>query len=78
MNETTLRHIFEPFFTTKGMQGTGLGLWLSAEILKRHRATVKVRTRQAASRSGTIFYIFFPVGGVSGEERNVASSAMQA
>jgi len=35
MSETTLEHLFEPFFTTKGIQWSGLGLWLSAEILNR-------------------------------------------
>jgi signal transduction histidine kinase len=64
ISETTLKHVFEPFFTTKGMQGTGLGLWLSAEILTRHRATVRVRSRQAATRSGTLFYLFFPIEGI--------------
>jgi PAS domain S-box-containing protein len=64
MNEATLKHLFEPFFTTKGLQGTGLGLWLSAEILARHRATVKIRSRQADGRSGTLFYLFFPLEGV--------------
>jgi signal transduction histidine kinase len=64
MTETTLNHIFEPFFTTKGMQGTGLGLWLSAEILNRHRARIRVRSRQAGTQSGTVFYIFFPIEGI--------------
>ena len=65
MDETALRHIFEPFFTTKGLQGTGLGLWLSAEILKRHRATVRVKSRQTATGSGTLFYLFFPAEGLN-------------
>jgi len=65
MSETTLKHIFEPFFTTKGMQGTGLGLWLSAEILSRHRATIKVKSRRSPTRSGTVFYLFFPIEGVT-------------
>ncbi len=69
MDEMALRHIFEPFFTTKGLQGTGLGLWLSAEILNRHRATVRVRSRQTATRSGTLFYLFFPTEGPSIERR---------
>ena len=69
MDEMALKHIFEPFFTTKGLQGTGLGLWLSAEILNRHRATVRVRSRQEATRSGTLFYLFFPTEGLSIEPR---------
>jgi signal transduction histidine kinase len=69
ISKTTLQHIFEPFFTTKGIQGSGLGLWLSAEILNRHRAKLKIRSRQEVGRSGTVFYIFFPIEGVSTEGR---------
>jgi PAS domain S-box-containing protein len=56
----TRRHIFEPFFTTKSATGTGLGLWVSSEILKNHRAVVRVRSSQSAQRHGTVFSIFFP------------------
>jgi PAS domain S-box-containing protein len=65
MSEATLKHLFEPFFTTKGLQGTGLGLWLSSEILERHRATVRIKSRQTPGRSGTVFYLFFPTEGVT-------------
>ena len=60
MNADTLQRLFEPFFTTKGLNGTGLGLWVSADILKRHDATVHVRSRQTPGRSGTLFSTFFP------------------
>ena len=56
----TRRHIFEPFFTTKSATGTGLGLWVSSEILKNHRAIVRVRSSQSPQRHGTVFSIFFP------------------
>ncbi len=56
----TRRHIFEPFFTTKSATGTGLGLWVSSEILKNHRAIVRVRSSQSTRRHGTVFSIFFP------------------
>jgi len=59
MSETTLRRIFEPFFTTKQATGTGLGLWVCDEIIRKHGGTVRIRTRQG-DRCGTIFMLFFP------------------
>ena len=53
----TQSHIFEAFFTTKGIQGTGLGLWISAEIIQRHHGRILMRSRQG---SGTVFSIFLP------------------
>jgi signal transduction histidine kinase len=49
----------KPFFTTKGASGTGLGLWISKEIIDRHRGTIKVRSRQSPL-SGTVFSLFLP------------------
>ncbi|MGI4758655.1 MAG: sensor histidine kinase, partial [Janthinobacterium lividum] len=46
MPDAVRRRIFEPFFTTKEATGTGLGLWMSAEILAKHRAVILVRSRQ--------------------------------
>lgn len=62
----TLPHIFEPFYTTKEATGTGLGLWVSAQILRKHHARVTVRSRTAedGQTSGTVFRIFFPADGV--------------
>jgi signal transduction histidine kinase/HAMP domain-containing protein len=59
MSEATRERIFEAFFTTKEVTGTGLGLWICEEILRKHNATVRVRSRQAAP-SGTGFLMFFP------------------
>ncbi len=60
MSEETRKHIFEPFFTTKEMTGTGLGLWVSAEILQKHHATVRLRSSRSPQRHGTVFTLFFP------------------
>jgi len=60
MNEATKRRLFEPFFTTKGEKGTGLGLWVSREILRKHHATLRVRSSQTPGKSGTAFSIWVP------------------
>jgi PAS domain S-box-containing protein len=60
MSRETLARIFEPFFSTKGMTGTGLGLWVSLEIIQKHDGTVKVRSSTAAGRHGTVFTVFIP------------------
>ena len=60
MSPETQKAVFEAFFTTKGMTGTGLGLWVSAEIIRTHRGTIKVRSCDRAGRSGTVFAVFFP------------------
>jgi PAS domain S-box-containing protein len=54
--------IFEAFFTTKEVTGTGLGLWVSHEIILKHHGLVHVRSRTASSGrpSGTVFQLFFP------------------
>jgi PAS domain S-box-containing protein len=53
--------IFEPFFTTKKDVGTGLGLWVTKEIIERHSGTVEVRSMNGTGPSGTAFSITLPV-----------------
>jgi two-component system, chemotaxis family, CheB/CheR fusion protein len=52
--------IFEPFFTTKGENGTGLGLWVSNGIVNRAGGSLRLRSTQTGSRSGTCFSMFLP------------------
>jgi PAS domain S-box-containing protein len=60
MSTATVARIFEPFFTTKEIGGTGLGLWVSHEIVERHGGTLAVRSRQRKGHSGTVFILFLP------------------
>ena len=60
MSAATLSKIFEPFFTTKGINGTGLGLWISHEIVSRHRGVLIARSTRSAASSGTVFTLFLP------------------
>jgi signal transduction histidine kinase len=57
---TELHRIFEPFYSTKKDVGTGLGLWVSNNIVQRHGGSIRVRSRRTPGRSGSVFSIFFP------------------
>ena len=56
--ESVQNHVFEPFFTTKSATGTGLGLWLSAETVAKHRGTLRFRSRTEGRYKGTVFSFF--------------------
>jgi PAS domain S-box-containing protein len=61
MPEPVRRRLFQPFYTTKGLNGTGLGLWISEGIVRRHRGRLEVRSSQHPVRHGTVFTVFLPV-----------------
>jgi len=57
--------VFEEFRQVEGRrdavnEGTGLGLWISREIIGRHGGSLKVRSSQSPHSSGTVFTIFLP------------------
>jgi signal transduction histidine kinase len=52
--------LFEPFVSTKGETGTGLGLWVSSEIIRKHGGTIKFKSSSSPSATGTVFSIFLP------------------
>ncbi len=57
-----VRHtLFEPFVTTKGDTGTGLGLWVSTEIVHKHGGTIQVKSRSQEPFTGTAFSVFLPL-----------------
>ena len=58
-----LENIFEPFFTTKKDTGTGLGLWVSRELVEKHGGSMRVRSRTSDPFCGTVFSIFLPEQG---------------
>lgn len=51
--------LFTQFFTTKGSRGTGIGLWLTKDILQRNRGILRFRSR-TNKPSGTVFSIYLP------------------
>ena len=68
MSRQTQANIYKAFYTTKGEQGTGLGLWISSEIVRRHHGTLRVRSRDSDPHRGTVFQLFLPFQAVSGDD----------
>ncbi|HYL11866.1 MAG TPA: PAS domain S-box protein [Terriglobales bacterium] len=54
-------HLFEPFFTRKKEGGTGLGLWLTYNIVQKHGGSIRLRSTTQPGRCGTVFRVFLPL-----------------
>src|SRR5258708_38911883 len=61
--------IFEPYFTTKGHKGTGMGLYLSQQIVKAHGGSIEVRSEEG---KGTEFIVRLPKHPTSGKKNEAA------
>lgn len=61
ITEKNRTRIFEPFFTTKKDVGTGLGLWVSREIVDRHGGTIEMASRADLGASGSVFHVHLPL-----------------
>jgi signal transduction histidine kinase len=55
------KRIFEPFFTTKKDVGTGLGLWLTLNLVTKHRGSLHVRSGVRNGKTWTAFSVFLPI-----------------
>lgn len=60
MSAATMQQLFSPFFSTKSATGTGLGLWVSKEIVEKHGGRIRVRSSQAEPQRGTVFSVYLP------------------
>jgi signal transduction histidine kinase len=60
IEQENLPKVFEPFFTTKGNVGTGIGLWVTRELLERRGGQISIASSTARGDSGTTVTIFIP------------------
>ncbi len=71
MTRDEIQHIFEPYYTTKAARfGTGLGLALSYNIIRKHGGTILVQSEKG---KGSTFAVSIPLRGPEGD--NGATSA---
>ena len=60
MSPEQVSQVFEPFFTTKPVgKGTGLGLWVSLQIMEQHKGRIEVESQLGR---GSRFRMVFPKG----------------
>ena len=58
MSPEEVRDAFNPFFTTKEPgEGTGLGLYISHETIKKHRGSVNIQSKKGR---GTVLSVELP------------------
>ena len=55
-----LTQIFEPFFTTKGYLGTGIGLWVTKQLVEARGGEISVASSTENGNSGSTLTIFIP------------------
>jgi signal transduction histidine kinase len=68
--------IFDPFFTTKGDRGTGLGLWVTKQLVEKHGGSIRMRSRTQPPRSGTAFAVTLPMCPIASKSTVSAQSAL--
>ena len=65
MTTEEIQHVFEPYYTTKAARaGTGLGLALSYNIIRKHGGTIQVQSEKG---KGSSFAVSIPLRGPQGE-----------
>ena len=65
-----LKRVLEPFFTTKQSIGTGLGLWVTSELVAKNDGKLRIRSQLG---KGTVVIIWLPA-----ERRGIAAVLPEA
>lgn len=70
ISEMDVTRIFEPFFSTR-TKGTGLGLWVTQDIVRHHGGRIEVTSTEG---KGTTFNIILPVDSPTLSETDAGST----
>ena len=65
------RQLFAPFFTTKKDVGTGLGLWITKDLVEKKGGNIRFRSTDQKP-SGTVMSVFLPQSEAANAAENVA------
>lgn len=60
MTRDNILHLGELFYTTKGESGTGLGMWVTRQLLAKYDTALNVYSSSRPGYSGTVFHLCFP------------------
>jgi len=66
MSDEVKRNVFTPFFSTKKARGIGLGLALTARIIKMHGGEIGV---ESEPDRGATFRVHLPINGPDPEQK---------
>jgi signal transduction histidine kinase len=69
--EADIARIFEPFFSTR-MKGTGIGLWVTQDIVRHHGGRIEVTSTEGR---GTTFNVILPVDSPTLSETDAGKKA---
>jgi PAS domain S-box-containing protein len=59
ISDENKQSLFTPFFTTKSAVGTGLGLWITKDLLEKRSGRIRFRSTDSV-QSGTVMTIYLP------------------
>lgn len=77
ISQPARKKLFEPFFTTKEDVGTGLGLWITKNIVEKHHGSIRLVSRTGADDHGTAFSIYLPSQSGPGPEQKAGAKDSQ-
>jgi signal transduction histidine kinase len=61
IDQANLTKVFEPFFTTKGNLGTGIGLWVTKQLVEKHGGRIVLTSNTDPADSGTSITLSLPL-----------------